>query len=81
MSANKNQHSYVYVPENEYGPVKKQLLQLIDTVQKSIQNKIKFRIKFIGSSSRNMITKDLKGNGGYDFDLNIIIAKRMNLIN
>lgn len=73
MSANKAQHSYVYVPESEYGPVKKQLLQLIDTVQKSIKNKMKFRIKFIGSSSRNMITKDLKGNSGYDFDLNIII--------
>lgn len=66
-------HSYQYVPESEFKPVKENLIKLINLVQTSIKDTLKFRIKFIGSSSRDMITRDMKGNVGYDFDLNIII--------
>lgn len=66
-------HSFVFVPKNEYLPVKNDLIKLIEQVQNAIGNNVKFTYKFVGSASRDMITKDLKANIGYDFDLNIII--------
>lgn len=72
-TGSQEKHSFVYVPESEYMPVQNQLMKLVDMVSKSVQDTLKFRIKFVGSSSRGMITKDLKSNTGYDFDLNIII--------
>lgn len=66
-------HSYIYVLEKDYLPVKEQLVKLIKTVQQSVQGQVKFTYKFIGSSSRDMITMDQKSNVGYDFDLDLII--------
>lgn len=72
-------HDFKYVPKSEYQPVKNQLIKLINLVQNEVQNHFTFQFQFIGSSSRNMITRDAKGNTGYDFDANILINNDNNL--
>lgn len=52
-------------------PVKKELIKIINQVQDELREQFTFDYKFIGSSSRNMITYDPKTNKGYDFDINI----------
>ena len=52
-------------------PVKKELIKIINQVQDELREQFTFDYKFIGSSSRNMITYDTKTNKGYDFDINI----------
>ena len=64
-------HNFVYVTKGEAAPVKEKLLDIIHQVQNLVRDKFTFRYDFIGSSSRNMITRDLKSNIGYDFDVNI----------
>lgn len=63
--------NFEYVPKSEYQPVKKELIQLINLVQDEVREYFTFRFDFIGSASRNMITRDLKSNTGYDFDVNL----------
>ena len=63
--------NFKYVSKNEYMPVKKELLKLINLVQDEIREYFTFRYDFIGSASRNMITRDEDSNIGYDFDVNI----------
>lgn len=63
-------HDYEYVTKKEYMPVKKELISLINDVQDELRNEFTFQFYFIGSTSRGMITRDKKGNTGYDFDLN-----------
>ena len=64
---------YEYVSERDYGPAKDDLIELIHLVQKELKNYFTFSYEFIGSASRNMITREIKGNIGYDFDVNIRI--------
>lgn len=64
-------HDFCYVPRSEYLPVKKELIELINVVQDEVRDYFTFSFTFIGSTHRKMITKDLKGNVGYDFDVNI----------
>ncbi len=66
-----NMHDYKYVPRSEWMPAKKELIELINMVQDEVRDNFTFRFDFIGSASRNMITRDVKGNIGYDFDVNI----------
>lgn len=66
-----NHFEYVY--KSEYMPVKKELIEIINQVQDELREQFTFDYKFIGSSSRNMITCDSKTNQGYDFDINIEI--------
>lgn len=40
-------------------------------VQNEVRDSFTFRFDFIGSTSRNMITREVNGNKGYDFDVNI----------
>lgn len=63
-------HDFRYVSKKEAAPVKADLLNLIHEVQNIVRDKFTFQYKFIGSSSRNMITYDTKSNVGYDFDVN-----------
>ena len=58
---------FEYVSKSKYMPVKK----IINQVQDELREQFTFDYKFIGSSSRNMITYDPKTNKGYDFDINI----------
>ena len=62
---------YEYVSKSKYMPVKKELIKIINQVQNELRKQFTFDYKFIGSSSRNMITYDPKTNQGYDFDINI----------
>lgn len=63
-------HDFQYVTKKTAAPIKNELIDIINEVQNEVRNKITFQYYFIGSSSRNMITKDLKSNTGYDFDVN-----------
>ena len=62
---------FEYVSRKEAAPHKENLINLIKAVQKELNPYFTFRFDFIGSSSRNMITREVNGNIGYDFDLNI----------
>lgn len=62
---------FEYVTRKEYLPVKKELIELINLVQDEVRGYFTFRFDFIGSASRNMITRDNNSNVGYDFDVNI----------
>ena len=62
---------FEYVSKKEYMPVKKELVELINMVQNEARDSFTFRYDFIGSTSRNMITREVNGNKGYDFDVNI----------
>ena len=64
-------HDFTYVSKKETAPYKKEIIELINTVQKEVKKHFTFRFDFIGSSSRNMITREKNGNIGYDFDVNI----------
>lgn len=66
-------HDFEYVPKKEYMPVKKQLIELIHKVQDEVREKFTFDFEFIGSASRNMITRNRKSNVGYDFDVNLFV--------
>ena len=63
--------NFEYVPKEEYGPVKEKLIGLIKNVQYELRDYFTFQFTFIGSSSRNMITREIDGNRGYDFDVDI----------
>ena len=47
------------------------LFNQIKEVQDIVRDQFTFRFDFIGSAQLNMITKDIKSNVGYDFDVNI----------
>lgn len=66
-----NMKKYEYVFKKEWAPVKKDLIKLINLVQDEVRDKFTFRFDFIGSASRNMITREINGNVGYDFDVNL----------
>ena len=62
---------FEYVPKSEWSEVKKDLISLIRLVQNEVRGYFTFSCSFIGSSSRNMITRDWLSNEGYDFDVDI----------
>lgn len=45
--------------------------KIVNQVHRDLSKYYTFQAKAVGSYSRNMITKDLKGNTGFDFDFNI----------
>ncbi|MBP5432259.1 hypothetical protein [Ruminococcus sp.] len=64
-------HNFSYVSKKEAAPYKAEVSELIKAVQKEVKKNFTFQSKFVGSSSRNMITCERNGNIGYDFDVNI----------
>jgi len=66
-------HEYEYVTKEEYGPVKDELIDLIKALQNELRDYLTFQYTFVGSSSRNMITREVNGNRGYDFDVDLKI--------
>ena len=66
-----NMNDFKYVSKKEYLPVKNELIELIKIVQNEVRKYFTFSFSFIGSASRNMITRDNNSNIGYDFDVNI----------
>lgn len=71
-------YNFEYVSPEKYKPVKKELIKLIHLVQDEVREYFTFNFKFIGSSSRNVITCDKTSNIGYDFDVNLIINDENN---
>lgn len=67
----KNMYHFEYVSKKEYQPIKDDLIKLIHLVQNEVRDKFTFRYDFIGSSKRNMITRNVESNIGFDFDINI----------
>jgi hypothetical protein len=60
-----------YVSKDEYMPEKEELISIVSDVQDEVREQFTFTYKFVGSSSRNMITCDYSTNIGYDFDVDI----------
>ncbi len=67
---------FYYVTKEETKPIKQKLTELIKEVQDLVGEEFTFQFKFVGSSTRNMITADKKSNTGYDFDVNIYVNKK-----
>ena len=68
----KARYDFCYVDHAITDPIHEEIEKLIIQVQKMISSEYTFQYKFIGSSDRDMITEDRKGNAGFDFDVNII---------
>ena len=68
----KARYDFYYVDAAITAPIREEIEKLIKKVQKDISSEYTFHYQFIGSSARNMITADRKGNVGFDFDINII---------
>lgn len=66
-------YHFQYVSKKEIAPLKKQLIELIGLVQDEIRDCFTFQYVFIGSVKRNMVTRDIKSNIGFDFDVNIMV--------
>ncbi len=68
----KAKYDFYYVEPSVSDPVYNRIVALLAKVQKELYSEYTFQYQFIGSSARNMITADRKGNVGFDFDVNII---------
>lgn len=66
-------HDFQYVTKKQLSPVKKELVQIIHSVQDQVRKDFTFQFYFVGSTERNMVTYDTKSNVGFDFDVNIQI--------
>lgn len=64
-------HDFVFVRRSEWLPLRNQIEELLHLVQDEVRDKFTFSYTFVGSTKRNMITRDRKSNIGYDFDVNI----------
>lgn len=64
-------YHYEYVPKEEWQPVRDELREIIHRLQKEVREHFTFQFRFVGSSSRNMITRDSTTNIGFDFDVNL----------
>lgn len=73
FGGNLKMHDFQYVTKAEAKPVKDELYEIIHEVQDIVRDDFTFRYKLIGSASRNMITRDLKSNIGFDFDFDLEI--------
>ena len=66
-------HDFIYVTKNEAKQVRDELYKIIREVHKIVEPYFTFQHKPVGSSSRNMITRDRKSNIGFDFDFDLEI--------
>ena len=66
---------YEYVTKKEYRPVREELEKIIKRTQIYMREKFDttFQFQLIGSGGRHLITRVINGNGGYDFDYNLIV--------
>ena len=69
---------YEYVPRNEYLPVAQRISSCMDKVADILHEKgITFEWAFVGSANRYdgnpFITREIKGNKGFDFDVNMYL--------
>ena len=66
-------YHYEYVSKRDAKPYRDEFLDIIHEIQNLLRDKFTFSYKFVGSSSRNMITCDFMTNKGFDFDVDFYI--------
>lgn len=66
-------YNFQYVNSKQLSPVKKELIQIIHSVQNDIRQYFTFQFHFVGSVERNMVTHDVKSNKGFDFDVDLYV--------
>ena len=66
-------YDFQYVPRAEYQPLKNQIIQILNEVQDEVRDDFTFQYHFIGSTKRKMITRDMKSNIGFDFDVDLTV--------
>ena len=66
---------FEYVNRAEYSPVKVEVEKIINRVNSYMQREYDtaFCPCLIGSGKRHLITREVKGNAGYDFDYNLVL--------
>lgn len=64
-------YNFKYVNTKQLSHVKKELMQIIHSVQNEVRQDFTFQFYFVGSVKRNMVTYDIKSNRGFDFDVNL----------
>lgn len=68
--------TYEFVPKSELVPVKDQIERIINTLQDSMRVfGVTFTFKLVGSGGKNLVTRVVNGNTGFDFDYNLGIQK------
>lgn len=66
-------YEFEYVKPEEWKPVRDELFEIIHALQDEVREHFTFQFRFVGSSARNMITRNRWGNKGFDFDVDIEI--------
>ena len=66
-------YHYEYVTKKQAEPYRKEFENIIHEVQDILRDEFTFSYRFIGSSSRDMITFDSTTNRGFDFDVNLYV--------
>ena len=67
---------YEYVSKREYGPIKAELTGIVRRAREhviEVDPELDFEYRLIGSGGKNLITREIGGNMGYDFDYNLVI--------
>lgn len=64
-------YNFQYVNPKQLSSAKKDLIQIINSVQDEVRQYFTFQFYFVGSVGRDMVTYDVKSNIGYDFDVDI----------
>ena len=68
--------TYEYVTKAELKPAKEQIEKIIRDLHTSLRTEnVTFEEKLIGSGGKNLVTKVVGGNAGFDFDYNFVIQK------
>lgn len=68
--------TYEFVPKSELNPVKDQVEGIINMLQDSMRVfGVTFTFRLVGSGGKNLVTRVVNGNTGFDFDYNLGIQK------
>ena len=70
--------NYEFVTKKEYSPVRVELEEIIKKVQIILKKDFTFQFKLVGSGNRHLITREVNGNKGYDFDYNLVLNQYFN---
>ena len=66
-------YNFQYANSKQLSSAKKELIQIINSVQDDVRKYFTFQFYFVGSIKRNMVTYDVKSNKGFDFDVDIYV--------
>lgn len=66
-------YNFQYVNPQQLSSAKRDLTQIIHSVQNEVRQYFAFQFYFVGSVGRDMVTYDVKSNVGYDFDVDLYV--------